>query len=359
MGGYVNLFWDFLRTMKIVADENIPLLQHYFSDCAELIIKPGREISHADVVDADVLLVRSVTSANEKLLKNTSVRFVGSATIGHDHLDIAWLDANHIIWSVAKGCNAVAVVEYIICVIAALQKRNLLTGLRAGVVGVGDIGGRVVDMLRLLGFNVVMYDPFRVNEKDFLSTPLAEFSDLDLITLHMPLTQQGPFPTYHLIEKNFLQQQKENAVLINTARGAVLNSEDFLTYGKHLLGCFDVWENEPDISLDMLKQAVIATPHIAGYSVQSKYRGIQLLYEAMLAHHIIQPKDKVSVEYPRKTIIFENAMDDWRDAVLKVFDPWELSLAMKREIKFDERRKLFNDRCEFSFVSPHPGPLPL
>ncbi|OAI48792.1 hypothetical protein AYO45_04025 [Gammaproteobacteria bacterium SCGC AG-212-F23] len=338
--------------MKIVADENIRLLKHFFLKQATIITKPGREIVRADLVDADVLLVRTVTRVDKHLLHDTSVRFVGSTTVGEDHLDTEWLKSQGIAWSIAKGCNTTAVVEYVICVIAALQKQGLLnsSGLRAGVIGVGEIGSRVVKILRALGFTVIMHDPLRAAEQNFISTPLEQFADLDLISLHVPLTEKTVFPTYHLMDEKFLRRQKKKTVMINTSRGAVLDTNAWLNAGKHLIGCFDVWENEPNISADMLASAHLATPHIAGYSVQSKLRGMELIYQALLRANILSLKPFVEIDYPRQNLLLDKTATDWRDLVLAVFDPRELSAQMKADPLFDGRRGQFDSRYEFRFI---------
>lgn len=193
--------------MKIVADENIPLIEHYFNAHGELILKPGREITAADVRDADILLVRSVTKVDQNLLAKSAVKFVGSATSGADHLDTQWLDAQGIQWSVAQGSNAVAVAEYVVCVIAALQKIRHLAGkkIRAAVVGVGTIGKLVVEKFTQLGFDVILCDPLRT---DMMTTAFSELTDLDLIAFHTPLTQTGAYPTYHLVQKTFFAKTK-------------------------------------------------------------------------------------------------------------------------------------------------------
>jgi erythronate-4-phosphate dehydrogenase len=334
--------------MKIVADENIPLVQHYFGDLGELILKPGRAIAQADLVDADILLVRSVTAVNQALLQNTNVKFVGSATTGFDHIDIAWLKEQGIALSVARGCNSTAVVEYVICVIAALQKMQLLkqTDVRAGVIGVGQIGQVVADKLKTLGFEVVLCDPLRA---DIISTPLEKMVDLDFITLHTPLTREGNFPTYHLIQGDFLQRQKKNCVLLNSGRGATIAFDQLKLYGQDLIWCLDVWEHEPFIDLNVLQKAVIATPHIAGYSLQSKYRGIEMIYQDFTKQMVTE------IKYPTKTISLNDTDADWRDVVLQIFDPRVETERMKKTLledpsAFDRLRKSFVDRYEFGFV---------
>lgn len=344
--------------MKIVADENIPLLEHYFSDCGELVLKPGRMMTRKDMVDADILLVRSVTHVNKALLDNTSVKFVGSTTTGADHLDIEWLDQAGIRWAIAHGCNSEAVTEYVIGVIAALQRIEFLTqkNLRAGVIGVGSIGRRVVDKLKVLGFDVVQCDPLRA-ERDpaFRSATLDEFTDLDFISLHTPLTYEGRFPTYHMINKNFLKHQKKEAVILNAGRGSVIHFADLKRCGDFLNWCLDVWENEPKIDMQILGSSLIATPHIAGYTVQGKCLGTKMIYEAARKMHVIPDNNKSEIVFPSQTISFNNTHVDWRDVVLRIFDPIKTSHDMKDALlshheTFDNLRKHFVERHEFAYV---------
>ena len=341
--------------MKIVADENIPFVNRYFGNVTNLQLLPGRSIAHRDLIDADVLLVRSVTYVTEDLLKNTRVKFVGSATTGFDHLDIEWLNEAGIAWSIAKGCNAAAVVEYVICVIAALQKMDFLNQSkpRAGVIGVGTIGQQVAQKLEQLGFDIVYCDPFR---NDINSTPLEKMTDLDLITLHVPLTRHGSHPTYHMINEHFLKNQKKNGVLLNTSRGKVISFEDLKMHGQHLVWCLDVWENEPDVDFDILEPAIIATPHIAGYSVQSKFRGIEMLYRDAVQQKIIPDRHIPLEQFPLRDLSFEGKNADWRDVVLTLFNPNAVTAQMKEVLMenaeaFDHLRKTFKHRDEFAFVN--------
>lgn len=339
--------------MKIVADENILLVENYFAHYGELILKPGREITRSDLIDADILLVRSVTKVNQALLENTAVKFVGSTTSGADHLDTDWLEANKIKWSVAAGCNAMAVAEYVICVIAALQKMDLLSHkkIRAAVVGVGRIGQLVADKFKLLGFDVMLCDPLRT---DIISTPLEELTDLDLISFHTPLTKTGNYPTYHLVQKAFLEKQKKNCILLNAGRGEVFAFDSLKKYGKELVWCLDVWENEPKIDVEVLDGAMIATPHIAGYSLQSKYRGIEMVYAAAVQQEVVQENSGKNFLFPRKKISIEHA-NTWQDVVLCVFNPVTVTREMRQMLAydptgFDSLRKKFADRYEFAFV---------
>ncbi len=346
--------------MLIVADEEIPCVEHYFGTYGEIIFKPGRLLTRKDVMEADILLARSVTKIDEALLHDTKVKFVGSVATGMDHLDIPWLTKAGIRWNAALGCNAVAVAEYVVTVVAALQTQGLLLQkkCRAGVVGVGRVGSKVVEKLKVLGFDVVQCDPLRAEQEEvFVSTPIEEFSDLDFILLHTPLTKDESYPTYHLIEKNFLQRQKKNCILLNAGRGSVVNFADLLQYGQHLIWCFDVWENEPDIDEVVLSKTRIASPHIAGHSVQSKYRGIDMVYQGALQQAVIVDKNITSVALPKTEISFSNKEVGWREAVLTIYNPLEVTREMKKayleEDKkdlFDVLRKRFKRGYEFDFV---------
>lgn len=318
--------------MKIVADEKIPRVGQYFSGLGELILKPGRTLTNKDIAGADILLARSVTKIDKKLLRNTSLKFVGSVSTGLEHMDTEWLDKEGIAWSAAQGCNATAVVEYVVCVIAALQKQDFLKEkkLRAGVVGVGNIGSKVVEVLKVLGFDVIQCDPLRAEkERNFVSTALADFSDLDFITLHTPLTRKGKYPTYHMIDRNFLERQKKNCILLNASRGSVINFMDLKHYGQELIWCLDVWESEPFIDLEVLAPAVIATPHIAGHSIQAKYRGLDMIVQAAVQKNIIPSIAIPKAPYPRKDFSFANKPADWRDVVLSIYDPAQTTEQMK------------------------------
>lgn len=340
--------------MKIVADENIPYVAHYFGPYGEVVLKPGRLFSKELVKEADLLLVRSVTKVNADLLEDTKVKWIGSVATGTNHLDIPWLQKKGIPWGTSAGCNSVAVVEYVVSVVAALQQKGLLktpSTLKAGVIGVGRIGKGVVKALRCLGFNVIQCDPFRAMlEAGFESTPLEAFESLDFITLHTPLTYEKPFPTYHMIEKNFLKRQKAGCILLNASRGEVLNTLDFKEAGKQLIGCFDVWEQEPFVDLNVMNTAFIATPHVAGYSVQSKLRGIQTIaYEALHAGALPQKRWE-DIQFPQTEQLFNGNTVDWREVVLSIYDPRTTTTKMKENLAFDTLREQFPPRYEFAYT---------
>jgi erythronate-4-phosphate dehydrogenase len=352
--------------MKIIADANIPYIKEYFGAYGELVLEPGRAITHSDVKDADVLLVRSITHVNKELLADTNVKFVGSVTAGADHLDTKWMDEA----GVATGFNAPPVADYISSVIAAMQVKNLLPRdrFKAGVIGVGNVGRLVVERLQLLNADIKMCDPVRAQqEKDFVSTPLHELSDLDFVTVHVPLVHSGEHPTTHFIDKDFLQRQKPGCVLVNASRGAVISSSDLMQYGAHLHWCLDVWEHEPKINKMILEQTVIATPHIAGYSVQSKIRGIDRIYQIACEKNIIQPQARPPIDIPQQQLAFTGTEHTWQDIVLGVFNPVVITAMMRTILLpatdyghlFDEMRNQFNYRHEFAYTIITEADIPL
>lgn len=272
--------------MKIVVDENISFAKEAFSLFGEVILLPGREIKKNYLKDADVLIVRSITNVDEALLKNTPIKFVGTATIGTDHIDLKYLQDNNITFADAKGCNAFAVAEYVLTAlvkICADEKINLQEK-SIGVVGVGNVGSKVVKFAELLGLKVFKNDPplQRINPiEKFYS--LEEILKCDIVTLHVPLTFEGKDKTFHLIDEEKLAQLKENSIFINTARGAVIdnNALEKLFSQKKLNVALDVWENEPDVDLSLLERVKIATPHIAGYTLEGKVNGTIMIFNSL------------------------------------------------------------------------------
>lgn len=343
--------------MKIIADAQIPHIEDYLESYGELILLEGRHITPRDVQNADLLIVRSITPVNEALLANSKVRFVGSVTAGADHLDTKWLDQANIAWNCAAGFNAPPVADYVVSVIAALQKNSVLPHkAKAAVIGVGNVGRLVVSALQKLGFQILLCDPVRAQrEIHFNSVKLEEINDCDLILLHVPLTRAGEFPTYHFIDEKFLSRQKNGSVLINASRGAVVDSAALSTHGNHMHWCLDVWENEPNISKQLLKETFIGTPHIAGYSVQSKIRGIDMIYRIACEREIIQPLPFIPRLMSDQLLAISDNDLTWQDIVLSVFDPMKITEQMRHKlldadnygILFDEMRNQFNYRHEF------------
>lgn len=275
--------------MRIVADENIPLLDEFFAASASITRLPGRAISAADVQAADVLLVRSVTPVDRALLAGSAVRFVGTCTIGTDHLDLDYFAEAGIQWASAPGCNARGVVDYILGSLLTLAERTgaQLSQRTYGVVGAGEVGGRLVKVMRGLGWRVLVCDPPRAAAEGGDYHSLEQLlSQCDVISVHTPLTLDGPLATRHLLATEQLQGLCKGAWLLNASRGAVVDNAalfQVLLQRPDLQVVLDVWEGEPLVDVPLAGLCQIATPHIAGYSLDGKLRGTAQIYQAFCA----------------------------------------------------------------------------
>lgn len=276
--------------MKIVVDENMPLVDEFFADMGDIVRLPGRAISAPDLAGADLLLVRSVTRVDAALLAGARPRFVGSATIGTDHVDTALLAARGIPFAAAPGCNARAVGDW---VIATVLRHAATAGRRPGslclgVVGCGNTGRAVVAHARALGMRVLACDPLLAPEalpggvEPHALGSLLELADV--VTLHVPLVQAGPHATRHLLDAGRLARGRWE-LLVNAARGPVVDNAALLALLEGPAGAgrrvaLDVWEAEPAVPPALLARTWQASPHVAGYSQEGKWRGTAMLYEA-------------------------------------------------------------------------------
>lgn len=263
--------------MKIVIDEHIPFIKGVFEPWADVVYSPGRAIDALMVADADALIVRTRTRCDSRLLGGSRVKIVASATIGFDHLDTDWLKRAGIRWVNAPGCNSGSVMQYVTAALFLLASRHSLelSGLTLGVVGVGNVGSKVVRIAKALGMNVLQNDPPRQRReggKEFL--PLERvLSESDVLTLHVPLTFEGEDRTHHIIDGNTLPELKRDSILINTSRGEVVDNTALRISleQRQLRGAvLDVWEGEPEADRRLIDLVDIATPHVAGYSVDGK-----------------------------------------------------------------------------------------
>jgi len=266
--------------MKIIADKDIPFLQGVLEPYAEIIYLPGQAISARDLKDADALLTRTRTVCDRKLLENTKVRFIGTATIGFDHIDTDYCESRGIVWKNAPGCNAGSVDQYLASSLVQLARKHgfNLRDKALGVVGVGHVGSKVVKTAELLGMHVYLCDPPRAEKEGLCGFISMEgiLRECDIISFHVPLQRDGKHPTYHMIGHDLLERTVRGALIINTSRGPVTDTSALKTAlsTSRILGtALDVWENEPAIDRELLAMADIATPHIAGYSADGKANG--------------------------------------------------------------------------------------
>ena len=276
--------------MKIVCDNKIPFIRGVFEPWAEVVYLPGAETIPAVVRDADAVVTRTRTRCDAALLAGSSVRVVASATIGYDHIDTAWCEAHGILWRNAPGCNSSSVKQYIAAVLCTLARRHglRLDALTLGVVGVGNVGGKVAEMAARLGMRVLLCDPPRARREG-----AAGFVDLDtlvaqsdIVTLHVPLLREGEDATWHLFDEARLAAMRPDQFLINSSRGPVVDNAALKAAlrAKALRGAvLDVWEGEPEPDRDLMDLLDIATPHIAGYSADGKATGTQMSVRTVAA----------------------------------------------------------------------------
>ncbi len=273
--------------MKIVADQQIPHAAQAFSEFAEVTLCNGREITAEKIHDADVLLLRSVTAVNADLLEDSQVKFVATATSGLDHIDLGYLEKNNIGFAHAKGSNARSVAEYVLSSLFVLADQHdfKFKDKTVGVIGCGEVGSRVVELLETLGVKTIINDPpLHAESGDGQYRDIHELFTADIITLHVPLTNEGPYPTQNLLDAQFLSQLNDDVILLNTARGGVINEaalKNHLASHENMKVVLDVWEDEPDIDLELLTEIDIGTPHIAGYSTDGKIHATEMIFESL------------------------------------------------------------------------------
>jgi len=381
--------------MKIVADRNIPFVAKCFSSVGEVKVVEGRQITPEAVRDAEILLVRSVTKVGAELLSGSKVRFVGTATIGFDHIDVGFLRQNNIGFASAPGSNANSAAEYVIAALLEIGQRDDidLEDKSIGIIGAGNVGGRAAKKASALGMKVYLNDPplqryknshrehreHRVNKEldnallrieqltgkaEFL--PIEELFGCDFITLHTPLTFEGIDRTFHLADENFFKSLKERCVFINTSRGGVVDSgalKATIRAGKLRAVVLDVWENEPNIDMELLRMVDIGTPHIAGYSLDGKIAGMIMIYKAACKYFGLEATYDIEDFLPEPTVRqlrinpkSGTEQDVLAGAVQKVYDirkddarlRWILERpAEKRGEFFDSLRRNYPVRREF------------
>ncbi len=365
----------------IVVNRNTPFVVETFSPSFHVISLDSSEVTRKAVRNADALVVRSETKVDRDLLEGSSVRFVGTVTIGTDHVDGEYLRSKGISFVSAPGSNANSVAEYIAAALLCWSRRTKLSlkTKTLGIVGVGNVGSKVEKVAQALGMNYLLNDPPLARATGSPAyRPLEELMDADFITLHVPLTKEDPDRTFHLFDKTMFEKTKHGSVLINTSRGAVVDSKalsDTLASGHLSAAILDVWENEPNINIDLLDKVLLGTPHIAGYSLDGKLNALKQVYDAatqyfgLPAHWQSEftsiPSDSAQIKIPRG---LSNAEDILNLAIRQAYDI-ELDDFLLREaaaLRIPERGKYFMKlRAEYRVrreflnrvveLSPHQG----
>ncbi|MDE6011102.1 MAG: 4-phosphoerythronate dehydrogenase [Muribaculaceae bacterium] len=340
---------------KLIIDDAIPFLDGRLESHFDCRYMPGEEISRADLRDAEGLLVRTRTRCDEELLKDTPVTFVATGTIGLDHIDTEWCDEHGIHWQNAPGCNAPAVAQYVFRALSELGLPLDLDGIPQeqrpvlGIVGKGHVGGIVAEWARRLGLNVIVSDPPRAaqgfEDEDYLSLKEV-MGRADAVTFHTPLIKKsrpGLPSTLHLAGAGEFEMLKPGAIVINAARGGIVDEEALLAAKreKGLKIAIDTWEGEPEINTDTLREADIATFHIAGYSRQGKERATRAILSGLEEHfNTILPESDLAAPYTPPANLTE-------EVIRKSYDIMTDDYIMRQEYKeFEHLRNAYPLREE-------------
>ncbi len=337
---------------KILIDENIPFAAEAFSRFGKVELISGRDISNDSLDSVDILIIRSITRVDEGLLKGSSVRFVGTTTIGEDHIDKDYLKRNDIGFASAPGCNADSVAEYIF---AGLFKIAAAQGFRLenksiGIIGNGNTGSRVARIADAAGMKKYINDPplQRKTGNTFYVT-YGEALEADILTYHVPLNMDGIDKTYHMLSKSELNKFNGNKIILNASRGQVIDKDDLREFiiRNHNTVILDVWENEPAINTELLNLVYKGTPHVAGYSYEGKVNGTIMIFEALARFLEINKKwkpdlpevDKNVIDYP------EGKLEESLDLIISgIYDmnADDKKLRQINELEADDRSRYFD-----------------
>jgi len=349
--------------MKVIIDDKIPYIKGALESVAGVVYFPGGKISHDDLLDVDAMIIRTRTKCTEQLLEGTPVKFIATATIGHDHIDTAYCEKAGIRWTNAPGCNSGSVEQYIVSALLCLSGKNnfQLKGKTLGVIGVGNVGSKVVRAAKVLGCRVLMNDPPRAgaigltsddtgdqgNPEAFVSLEKI-LKEADIVTVHVPLNREGKYRTVRLADEQFFSQMKQGAIFINTSRGEVVDQEalkNALRNGLLSDAVLDVFAGEPEIDRELLDMLALATPHIAGYSADGKANGTAMSVQAVSREFGLGLDDWAPREVPephQKEIFADGADDDAEALIREVYDAtYRIS---------EDHQRLMNDPAAFELL---------
>jgi erythronate-4-phosphate dehydrogenase len=338
--------------MLIAVDETIPLWKEAFSSLGEICLFSGRDLNAGEIRHADALIVRSVTNVGASLLEGSSVKFVASTSAGTDHIDQQYLKARGIGFAYAPGCNSDSVSEYIFTAlyIAASRKRWNLKSKSLAVIGVGNVGSWVVTKARALGMETLLCDPpLRDSTGDSQYLSFHEVLGADILTFHVPLVREGPYPTWHMLDRETLDRLSPTQLVMNASRGAVFDNgclKAVLEKGGIAGAVLDVWEGEPRLDYALLELLDIGTPHIAGSALDGKIRATEMVRDALCRHMGMGDAWDSSSFYPSCRVVHPERESEGQDAVLSVL------LQVFDIPKCDADLRTFGDLSEEQAVAP-------
>ena len=333
--------------MKLVIDDAVWGYEKFFSEFGDIVALPGRNIKRENVLDCDTLIIRSRTTINKKLLEGTNVRFVGSTVAGLDHVDQEYLQKNNIKFASAQGCNANAVAEYVISALANLSVDYAfnLEDKTLGIIGVGNVGSRLNHKAKQLGIKTLLNDPPRQNKEN-----LADFVDLnralsaDIVSFHTPLTDVGSYPSINLLGQHNFDLITKDTIIINTARGEIID-EEIWQKTQTKANVIDCWKNEPNINKSLQQSAYWATPHIAGHSIDAKFNGSHMIYQALCGFTNTLPNADISnLVKPPQIPVNRNSLKSTLNAIYPFIED---DLAIKDTTQFEHYRRHYPIRYEW------------
>jgi erythronate-4-phosphate dehydrogenase len=335
------------NSVKIIVEGNIPYFKGLLDDVAHVEYLAPQDITPAAVKDADALVTRTRTRCDSALLAGSRCSLIASATIGLDHVDTAWCEANGITVRNAPGCNAPAVAQYVFA--SLLSFGHELEGRTLGIVGAGHVGAIVADWGVQLGMNVIVCDPPRAEREG--RAGFVTMEDIarraDFITFHTPYNKGGEHPTHHLLDSSFVDSLAKSPVVINSARGAVTDTSALLhglETGRISSVVIDCWEGEPEIDRELLEKAAVATPHIAGYSKQGKIRAARMAAEAVATRFGLPLSAGAPMQYLPSRVTAQDIASSYNPATdtaaLKAypqdFEKLRNNYNLRREVLFNE-----------------------
>ena len=345
--------------IKLLADATLPHLSALFTPSFNLTLYNTEHELAGLLPTHDILLCRSTLKVTAQLLSRSKIQCVATASSGVDHIDGDYLKENNILLFDAKGCNASAVADYVMATLAFLYQDGRMIGNKAGVIGMGEVGSRVIARLQSIGFNVICYDPIKAElDHQYSYCSLTELTTCDLICVHANLHEVPPHPSSNLLATDFLAQLKPETVIINAARGGIINEDALLTVGRSIIYCTDVYQGEPFINTALVDFSTLCTPHIAGHSIEAKNAAVLQISQQLHSHYgLISPSTEVSI--PAKNTVFlpNNSTGDsnWQNSVLALYNPFMdtqiLKNAHDKAAAFVTQRQAHQSRHDLTFYN--------
>lgn len=344
-----------MSTIPILADASLPNLHAWFPSPFKINTYQSETDVPRLLKDNALLICRSTLKINDRGLKGSAIRYVATASSGIDHIDTDAMKQLGIQVFDAKGCNAPAVADYVVSSLAFLYANNRVHGNKAGIIGMGEVGSRVAQRLEAIGWELLTYDPLKATINPMAeAVNLSELSECDLLCVHANLHQTPPFPSYHLLDAQFLSLLKANTIIINASRGEILDEEALLKNPRPLIYCTDVYANEPNPNPKIIDYASLCTPHIAGHSIEAKENALKLLSQQIHAVYGLEGPSGLEPN-PMKitpiTTVCQPSMT-WVDLALQCYNPiletQELKAATDKKNAFLSQRKAHQFRHDFN-----------